>query len=938
MKKTGGVILKIIAGLILLILILLFTIPVIFKDKIRTVVEKSIASSFRANVKFDDYSLGFFRHFPDLSFSLSGLSVVGVDKFEKDTLAAIGSFGLVFDLSSLFKKSGYEVKSIIIDKADIKTIVLKDGSVNWDISRDTSTAATQPAGEESAALKILLRKVVVARSSLSYLDAESDIQIYMNDLDLLLKGDMTASETDMQISGKSGRFTFVMEGMKYINMAVLETRSDLLANLDKMKFTFRDNFLSLNDLKLNFSGYAAMPGDDIETDLTFSTQQTAFSSLLSLIPAVYMKDYRDLKTSGEFTLSGTAKGVYSDADSTMPDLTLALSVTGGSVSYPSLPEQIKNINIKSDMFIDGKNMDLSTVNVPLFHMEMAGNPFDMKLNLRTPVSDPDFSGSAAGHIDLSALSRAVPMDSTTMSGIIDVSVAMAGKMSAIEKQQYDNFSASGKMNFKDVKVGMKGYPRVEVSKAAFEFTPAYAALNDTRMKIGDSSDFELNGRLSNYIPYFLKGRTIAGTLSLHSDILNATELMSKMASDTAQVADTSSLAIIRVPENIDFDFDAQINEFRYANIKGQNVKGHVIVHNGILSLRETGMNILGGKLTMNADYDTRDTLKPAMKADMIMSDIGVREAFSTFNTVQKMAPAAKGIDGRISMQLGFHSLLGSNMMPVVATISGEGKLKSDEIRLVQSETFDKMKEFLKLGDKYNNTFRDVDVSFRISDGRIYVSPFDVRTGNLKMNISGDQGIDQSLNYVVKTEMPRSDLGNSVNALIDNLSAQASAFGINFKPADIIKVNLKVSGTFQKPVISPLFGNAGTSSAAKKEPVAKEVAGAATDMAKEKARKEAEDQAARLVSEAEARGKQLRDEASKAADDIRKGADEQAKKLTDDSAKKSPLEKMAAQKSADALRKNADKKAAGLEKEADNQANKLVEEARKQGDELVGKIK
>ena len=137
------------------------------------------------------------------------------------------------------------------------------------------------------------------------------------------------------------------------------------------------------------------------------------------------------------------------------------------------------------------------------------------------------------------------------------------------------------------------------------------------------------------------------------------------------------------------------------------------------------MNILNGTLTMNADYDTRDTLKPVMKADMDVQNIGIKDAFTTFNTVKKLAPAAKGIDGKISVKLGFQSLLGRDMMPVVNTISGEGKLKSDEITLVESETFDKMKEMLKLGDKYNNTFKDVNVSFRINDGRIYVSPFDV---------------------------------------------------------------------------------------------------------------------------------------------------------------------------------------------------------------------
>jgi hypothetical protein len=174
--------------------------------------------------------------------------------------------------------------------------------------------------------------------------------------------------------------------------------------------------------------------------------------------------------------------------------------------------------------------------------------------------------------------------------------------------------------------------------------------------------------------------------------------------------------------------------------------------------------------------------------------------------VQKLAPAAKGIDGKISAKLAFMSLLGSNMMPIINSINGGGKLQSDEITLVESSTFDKIKEMLKLGDKYSNTFKDINISFKIADGRIFVSPFDVKTGNMKMNISGDQGIDQTLNYLVKTEIPRSDLGGSINSFIDNLSAQASVFGITYKPSDFLKVNIKVTGTFSKPVVAPFFGS------------------------------------------------------------------------------------------------------------------------------------
>ncbi len=943
MKKSAGIILKIFFGIILLILILMFIIPVVFKEQIRTKVEQVINESVNANVRFDDYKLGFFRNFPNLSFSLEGMSVVGKDKFENDTLAGFQSFDLVFNLSSLLKKSGYEVKSIIMNRAVLNAIVLKDGSANWDIMKDTTeTAAPVEAETTPSAMKIVLEKVALLNSSISYFDESSAMKTYLKNLNFNLTGDMTASETDLQISLNSGDFTFILDGIKYLNRAILDAKIDLLANLDNMKFTFRENYFSVNDLKVNFTGMVSMPGDDIETNIEFGTAQTSFKTLLSLIPAVYMTDYKDLQTTGEFSLKGSAKGIYSDADSTMPDITLALTVSNGLISYPELPEKISNINLKSDVFVDGKDMDKTVVNVDRFHMELAGSPFDMTFALKTPMSDPDFKGSMVGRIDLAALSKAVPMDSITLSGIIDMSVQMAGRMSMIEKGKYESFKASGTMGIKNMLVAMTGYPEVNIKEAGFEFTPAYASMTNTRLSVGGKSDFDLSGRLENYIPYVFSNQTIKGNLSLRSNLTDLSEMMSKIASDTTAVEDTTSLSLIQIPKNIDFDFDALIDELIYDNIRAQKLKGHLIVHDGIMSIREAGMNILNGTISMNADYDTRDTLKPLMKADFDMQNIGVRDAFNTFNTVKKLVPAAKGIDGKINGKLTYESLLGSDMMPVISTINGSGKIQSNEITLVESGTFDKLKETLKLGDKYSNTFKDINISFKISDGRIYVSPFNIKTGNLKMNISGDQGIDQTLNYIVKTEIPRSDLGSSVNSFIDNLSSKASSFGIAFKPSDIIKVNVKVTGTFSKPLIAPFFGSdSGESSGGGVKETAKEAVKQTidntVDAAREKARAEAEIQGARLVKEAEERGQQLRDEAAKAAEKIRNEADVQAKNLTDGTASKGTIAKIAAQKSAESIRKTADNKADQVIREADVQAKKLVEEAKVQSDELIKKF-
>jgi hypothetical protein len=987
MKKTAGIIIKILLGLILLVLVLLFTIPIFFKEQIRTKVQQTINKSVNATVKFDDYKLGFFKDFPNLSFSMSNLSVIGRDKFEGDTLAGFKSFDIAFNLMSLFSKSGYEVKSILIDQAVINAIVLKNSKANWDITKPSASVApvtaitpaaavsqtpaqspgqtpaqipvqkSAPAQSQSKAIepatasssgstmKLMLRNLSIKNSSISYTDSTMPMIAKIRDLNFNLKGKMSLKQTDLKMSLSSGETTVIMGGVKYLNKVKIDSKINMQADLDSMKFIMKDNYFSINDLKIILSGMVSMPGKNIKTDLLFGTEKASFKTLMSLIPSVYMSGYEDLKASGEFSISGSAKGTYSEADSSLPDVSLKFGVSNGLISYPALPEKISNIGISAEVFVNGRVLDRTTVNLEKMHFELAGSPFDMTFSLKTPMSDPDFKGSMNGKIDLSALSKAVPMAGMSLSGVVEMALSMAGKLSMIEKQQYESFSAQGTVGIKNMIYSLKGYPRVEIKDASFLFTPAYTTIQKSEITVQGTSDFSMTGRLENYIPYVFKNKTLKANLVLHSNMTDVSAIMKAMSSDTtvtnSSAADTAGLAIIPVPKNIEFDFNALIEKLSYDNIKAEKVKGHIFTKDGILSFRETGMNILGGTILMNADYDTRDTLKPVMKADFEMKNIAIKDAFNTFNTVQKMAPAAKNIDGRINAKLNYNSLLGSDMMPVVQTINGAGNIQSDEITLLESKTFDKMKEVLKLGDKYTNTFKNINISFKIADGRIYVSPFDVRTGNLKMNISGDQGLDQTLNYIVKTELPRSDLGGSVNALIDNLSAKAASFGINYKPADILKVNVKVTGTYSKPEVAPYFGKtSGENTPGPKETVketVKQTIDNTVDKAKEKARADAEAEGARLVKEAEQRGQQLRDEAAKQAEQIRKESADQSKKLIDDASTKGPIAKMAAQKTADQMKKTSDKKADQLVQEADVQAKKLVEDAKAKSDELIKKI-
>jgi len=943
MKKFVKIFGKILFGLIALIIAAMILIPVIFKKQIKEVVVREINAMVNAKVEIGDYSLGFFKNFPNLSFSLKNLTVTGIDSFEGDTLAALDAFAVVFNLRSLFADTGYEVKSIIIDRPRVNAIVLSDGKANWDIMKpDTDTIPVEEEASD-ASMKLLLRKFLINNGNITYKDAPMNMSASLSDLNFSLSGDMTESETDLVMGLKIGAVDVVYDGIRYLRKAVVESDINLFADLENMKFIFRDNFFSLNNLTLKFAGEVDMPGDDIITDLTFATDRTDFKSLISLVTAVYMTGYESLRADGVFEFGGTVKGTYSEADSTLPDAVIKLVVRDGLVSYPDLPEKISAINMNLNVDFNGTDMDKTVVDLSSFRFELAGNPFNMAMLLKTPMSDPDIKASASGKIDFGSLAKAIPLEDMTLAGILEASLKMAGRMSMIEQERYEDFNAEGSMVLSNFKVEMTDMPVVTINRAAFEFNPAFAVLKECNILVGKNSEFRLDGRLSNYIPYVFSDGVIKGNLNLYSPAIDLDEIMGAMPEDTTAVEDTTALALVVIPTNIDFAFNAIIDKLVYGTIIPTRIKANMVVRDGILQISDAGMDIVGGKIGMNAIYDTRDTLKPVMSADMTMTNILVKEAFTTFNTVQKLAPAGKGIEGAVSMTLRFESLLGSDMMPVMNSIKGEGILTSEQLQIVDSPTFNKIGSVLKLSDKYSNTFKDVRVSFRVDNGRVYISPVNTKMGNVKMNISGDQGFDQTLNYFIKTEIPRAELGSAVNDLVDNLAAQASALGLSYKPSDVIKVNLKVRGTATKPEIAPDFGGPGSDGGSAisniteqaKEQV-KEVVKETIDDAKAKANAELQAQADKIMKEAETQAQAIKDEAARAAEKLKAEAEVQAQNLIKEAEGKNALAKAAAAKGADVIRKEADKKAAQLVSQADFQAQKLLTEAAAKRDELLKK--
>lgn len=779
--------LKIFGGTVLVILALLIVLPYLFKDKIFERVKAEINNTVDAQVEISDLSLSLLRNFPNLYIELENLTIIGKGEFSKDTLASIQSLNTAVDLSSVFSGTQVEVGTIVVANAKVNALVLESGKANWDIAKDSGEEISPETGEEASDFKVIFDEVRLEKFALRYDDASLKTVLTLANVDLNLNGDFSAKSTNLNILSQISGIELDYEGVKYLKNANMELEAVIAADLQNMIFTFQENKIKLNDLVFGLDGNIGMLEDAYRLDLKMTAHKTDFKTLLSMVPDVFKADFKGLETTGELVLNAFAKGEY--REDSYPSFGAELKVDNASLKYPDLPESVQNIKIDAKVNHPGGDLDLLVADVNSFHFEVAKNPFDAEIHVKNPISDPLLSGLIKGVIDFAKIRHAIPMDSVKISGIVTSDVSFSGRMSAIEKEEYENFMAKGDIKLKDFEFTTPDFPQgIKVVTSVLNFTPKFISLASFDSKIG-SSDVQLKGRIENYIPYVFKNQVLKGNFDLTSRVFNLNEFMTE-EEDAEASSDTIPLSVFEVPGNLDLRLVSSMQQIQYDKMKIEDVKGLIVVKNSIMQLTNLSMNMLKGSMTMNGAYNTQNSKAPAIDFGLDIKDFSIKEAYESLSMIKEMVPIAMNCEGKVSSDLKITSLLNQEMSPVMNTMNGNGAIHSREIIIKDNKAFDALAAALK-NDSYKRiSVTQFDMEFVITQGNVEVKPFDAKIAGHSARIYGTQSVDGKLDFTMDMKLPKEELGKEVNQYFDKLPG--------FDTVQDLDVAVKITGTTENP--------------------------------------------------------------------------------------------------------------------------------------------
>jgi hypothetical protein len=921
---------------LLVLIVLIIALPFLFKGKLIQLAKDEANNNLNAKVDFGEFNLTIFSSFPDFRFSISNVSVVGTGAFEKDTLAYVKKLQLDVNLMSVIKGDQIKIKEIVLTEPKINAIVMHDGKANWDITKpsiDTTKAA--PASSPTK-FKMNLKKFEITGAKISYNDMQSNMTASLNDFDFNLKGDFTQDNFLLGIISEIQQMNFSSGGVAYAKNMHVKLKMDLDADMPNMKFTFKENEFTFNELGLGIDGFVAMPDSNINMDMKFLCKQTEFKNILSLIPAVYSKDFANVQTTGKLALNGYAKGTYNK--STMPAFGMHLEISQAMFKYPSLPKSVNNINIKADVENPNGKPDATTIDVEKLHIEMAGNPVDMVMHVRTPVSDPNLHGEVKGKVDLSSVKEFIPLEKTDdMSGVVTADVKLKGKMSSITNKKYEEFDAQGTIEVDKIqyKTANLAY-NVMVNEMKLNFAPQFVELASFDSKMGNS-DIKANGKIENFMQYIFRDSLIKGKFAINSSLMDINQLMGSPSATVVPTTTTAAtpMTVVEVPCNIDFVLNTNIGKVIYDKLDITNMVGEVVVRNARAAMTNLKMNLLDGSMVMNGYYDTKNKMKPEVSFNLNVLDFDIQKTSNAFVTVEKLAPIAKSARGKFSTTLNdFTAILKTDMTPDMNTMNGHGTLKTKSVSIEDFPPFTKVDEALHLNKLKKVNITDVALEYEFKDGRMHSKPFNTKISDTPVEISGSTGFDQTIDYRWVMELPTKLMGNQGQQMVQGWLSKASAAtgsSTNSTLPEKVHVTALIGGTVTKPEVKTGLKDAMKDVKNEVTNQVKEVIEQKKDEAVKDAKAKASKQAEKILADAQKVADDIKAQGAKLADDIRKQGNASSDSVNNSAG--GPLQKIAAKKIAEGIKKQSEQKAQKVTDEANAKADKVIADAHAQADKL-----
>lgn len=782
-----------ISGIFIGVLLLVgFSIPFLFEKQIKEKIKATANESINATVDFTEADISLFKNFPNATISLEKFIIINKAPFKGDTLVSLDQLQLKMSVIELFNSGDNPMKISGITSKDglINILINKDGVGNYDIAIKDKNSAN-PSKEKPLALKI--NNYEIENFKFMYSDESSKMKVVLDSLNHTGTGDFTNDILDLD-THTTTKVTMIMDKVQYMKNISLSLDAVLGMNMKTSTYTFKENKAKINELPLEFDGFIQLVEAGQNYDLKFKTPTSSFKNFIGLIPETYASSIENVKTTGDFSVNGFAKGLFSDTS--VPKFNIAIQSKNGSFQYPNLPKSVKNIVIDTKIINETGKMDDTFVNLDQLSFSIDQDVFNAKAIIKNIATNALVDAKLIGTINLGNLSKAYPIKiDKPLSGIVKANVTSKFDMKSVETSQYQNINNAGNMSLSGFNYTDEAGKTIKISTAVVAFNPSRVYLQAFKATTG-KSDMSITGVLDNFYGFMFRNQELKGDFVMNSNQIAVNDFMTTATPKTDENKTSAPADAMKIPKFLNCVIKATATTVLYDDLVLKNTSGTLIVKDEKVTLDNVKTALFGGQIGFNGSVSTKKKI-PKFDMKMNLNQVDIYQTFTQLDMMKKIAPIAGIINGKLNSTITLSGDLNDKKMtPNLNTLTGDliGQLLSTTVNPSNATLLNALDSKLNFIDLKKVDLNNVKAAIFFQNGKVTIKPFDIKYQDISVTVGGTHGFDQSMNYNLKFDVPAKYLGTDLNALLSKLT-----------PSDVSKlsvpVNANLTGSFSVPKIT-----------------------------------------------------------------------------------------------------------------------------------------
>ncbi|GIQ59391.1 hypothetical protein Flavo103_25270 [Flavobacterium collinsii] len=472
------------------------------------------------------------------------------------------------------------------------------------------------------------------------------------------------------------------------------------------------------------------------------------------IPTIVLKGNLagDVKANGKFDLKNKL----------LPVTNGVIDLENGYLKTPYYPNPITDITIKSK--VENQKGTFSDLKISLKPTQFTfeGKPVFVEADLSN-FNDLTYNIKAKGELDVNKIYKVFSQKGLDLDGFVKADLVLKGKQSDAEKGNYRKLYNKGTLELRNIGITSEYLPKKFIIKEGiFKINQDKMSFNNFLAAYGQS-DFRLNGYLQNVFNYATTNTgVLKGSFKSTSRYINVDEFMSatptttsttETKTETQPQKQTTQTGVIIIPSNLNLQFTANAQKVNFDKLNLLNAVGNLSMNKGKLNMQNTGFNLIGCDVSMNANYQAVTPKKANFDYAIKATDFDIKKAYNEIEVFRKMASAAEKAQGIVSLDYQLKGRLNNKMEPVYPSLIGGGTLSIKEVKVRGLKMFSAVSKQTNTESIKNPDLSKVDIKTTIKNNIMTVERFKFKFAGFRPRIEGTTSLDGKLNLKMRLGLP-----------------------------------------------------------------------------------------------------------------------------------------------------------------------------------------